>query len=62
MQVFVSLALGFMLVWDMPRIVRGADSLKASRLSPIFNEVAPVLAVFGKLFGKALEAQVGLGL
>ena len=30
-----------------------------SRLAPIYDEVAPVLGVFGKLFGKALEAQVG---
>lgn len=29
-----------------------------SRLAPIYDEVAPVLSVFGRLFGKALQAQV----
>jgi len=39
-------------------ISRGIASLKQSRLAPIYDEVAPVLGLFGKLFGKALEAQV----
>lgn len=58
-QIVVSLVLGFLVVWDMPHISAGVASLKSSRLSPIYNEVAPSLTVFGKLFGKALEAQVG---
>jgi hypothetical protein len=48
-----------MLVWDWTTISRGVSSLAHSRLAPIYNEVAPSIAVFGKLFGKALEAQVG---
>jgi hypothetical protein len=40
-------------------ICKGITSLKESRVGPIYMEVAPVLGVFGKLFGKALEAQVG---
>lgn len=59
-QIVVSLVLGFMLVWDMPSISSGMATLRNSRLAPFYNEVAPVLSVFGKLFGKALEAQVGL--
>ena len=31
----------------------------SSRLAPVYNEVAPVFGVFGRLFGKALEVQVG---
>ncbi len=50
-----------MLVWDAPVIMQGMASLRSSRLSPIYNEVAPVIGVFGKLFGKALEAQVRRG-
>ena len=46
-----------MLVWDLPAISAGVASLKVSRLSAIYDEVVPVFAVFGKLFGKALEAQ-----
>jgi hypothetical protein len=48
-----------MLVWDFPAIAQGVGSLAKSRLSPVYNEVAPVFAVFGRLFGRALEAQVG---
>ena len=40
-------------------ICKGVTSLKNSRVAPLYREVAPVLGVFGKLFGKALEAQVG---
>ena len=57
-QTIVSLVLAYMLVWDMPKIKDGVATLKSSRLAPVYNEVAPSLGVFGKLFGKALEAQV----
>ena len=54
----MSLILGFLFVWDMPRISRGISSLATSRLAPVYNEVAPMLLVFGQLFGKALQVQV----
>ena len=56
-QVGVSMVLSFMVVWDLPAISKGISSLQSSRLSAIYNEVAPSLAVFGMLFGKALQAQ-----
>ncbi len=56
-QVGVSLVLSFMVVWDLPAIGAGVSSLQTSRLAPFYNEVAPSLAVFGQLFGKALQAQ-----
>ena len=56
-QAIVSLVLGFMLVWDLPSIKKGVASLSSSRLAPVYHEVAPVLTVFGLLFGKALEVQ-----
>ena len=58
-QVGVSLVLSFMVVWDLEAITAGVSSLRSSRLAPFYNEVAPSLAVFGMLFGKALQAQVG---
>ncbi|KAI8469443.1 MAG: hypothetical protein J3K34DRAFT_423607 [Monoraphidium minutum] len=61
-QVFVALILGFFMLWDLPLISRGVASLKQSRLAPLYDEVAPVLGVFGKLFGKALEAQSRIAL
>lgn len=57
-QVGVSMVLSFMVVWDLPAISKGISSLQSSRLSAIYSEVAPSLAVFGMLFGKALQAQV----
>lgn len=59
-QVGVSMVLSFMVVWDLPAISKGISSLQTSRLSAIYNEVAPSLAVFGMLFGKALQAQESL--
>ena len=47
-----------MVVWDLPAIQRGVQSLKTSRIAPIYNTVAPSLEVFATLFGKALQAQV----
>ena len=52
------MVLSFMVVWDLPAISKGISSLQSSRLSAIYSEVAPSLAVFGMLFGKALQAQV----
>ncbi|CAL8468128.1 g7667 [Coccomyxa elongata] len=61
-QVGVSLVLSFMVVWDLPTISAGVSSLQTSRLAPIYNEVAPSVAVFGQLFGKALQAQARIAL
>lgn len=58
MQVSVSMVLSFMVVWDLPMIAAGVKSLESSRLSTIYSEVAPSVQVFGKLFGRALQAQV----
>ena len=61
-QVAVSLVLSFVVVWDLPTIAAGFRSLETSRLSPIYKEVAPSVAVFGQLFGKALQAQARIAL
>lgn len=37
-----------------------SQSLRTSRVATIYNTVAPSLEVFATLFGKALQAQVGL--
>jgi hypothetical protein len=37
-------------------------SLASSRLAAVYEEVAPPLAVFGQLFGKALQAQARIAL
>ncbi|CAM6009475.1 unnamed protein product [Sphagnum balticum] len=57
LQSLVSLIFSFMLVWDMPAIRRGVQSLKQSRLSIVYEEIAPVIGTFGAIFGKAMQAQ-----
>jgi predicted PurR-regulated permease PerM len=54
--------LGFFMLWDLPTIEQGVNSLRNSRLAPVHAELAPVLSVFGKLFGRALEAQARIAL
>ena len=51
-----------MFVWDLPAIQEGTASLRTSRLRNFYAEVAPTCTVFGTLFGKALQAQVGIAL
>lgn len=54
------MVLSFMILWDLTTICAGVTSLRTSRLAPVYEEIAPSFAVFGTLFGKALQAQVGL--
>ncbi|KAI7837146.1 hypothetical protein COHA_009023 [Chlorella ohadii] len=61
-QVGISLILSFMVVWDLPGIQRGVESLRTSRVAPIYNTVAPSLEVFATLFGKALQAQARIAM
>jgi predicted PurR-regulated permease PerM len=58
LQGLLSIVLSFIIVWDRNTVYSGAESLKASRLGWIYAEVAPALAAFGSLFGKALQAQL----
>lgn len=57
LQITISLILSFILVWDTPRISIGISTLKHSRLSVVYSEIAPKLQAFGYLFGKTLQAQ-----
>eukprot|EP00889_Picochlorum_renovo_P002369 jgi/Picre1/29399/NNA_004787.t1 len=61
-QLGVSFVLSFMMVWDLPRIAQGVESLKSSRIAPVYNTIAPSVKVFATLFGKALQAQSRIAL
>jgi predicted PurR-regulated permease PerM len=61
-QLGISLILSFMMMWDLPAINRGVESLKTSRVAPIYNTVAPSLEVFATLFGRALQAQARIAM
>jgi predicted PurR-regulated permease PerM len=62
--VFTLLALlfSFMLVWDRPRIGEEMARLRESRLGDFYDEVAPSIATFGRLLGRAFEAQTVIAL
>lgn len=62
LQVGVAMIFGFFMLWDLPTITAGVSSLSKSRLAPLYAELSPVMSVFGKLFGRALEAQARIAL
>lgn len=53
----LSLVFSFMIMWDFPVVVRGVRRLKTSRLSFMYDELAPVVTQFGSVLGKSFEAQ-----
>jgi predicted PurR-regulated permease PerM len=55
--VFLSIIFSLMLVWGLPDFRGGLDRLRASRLRDVYLEVGPSIAQFGRLLGRAFEAQ-----
>ncbi len=56
-QIALSLLLSFFITLDIPRIRRGILSLKQSRVEEFYEEIAPGLYNFGRLIGRAFQAQ-----
>ncbi|MBL8768471.1 MAG: AI-2E family transporter [Planctomycetes bacterium] len=54
----LSLLFSFLIVLDLPRLTAGARSLRDSRLRYVYDEVADSIVVFGRILGRALEAQL----
>jgi hypothetical protein len=44
LQCAVSLLFSFMIVWNLPTLQRGAKSLRTSRLSAVYEEIAPAVS------------------
>jgi len=61
-QVVISLIFSFMIVWDLPKIKLGLRELEHSRLGAAYVEVAPSIADFGVLLGRAFQAQTIIAL
>lgn len=57
LTVVMSLVFAFMIVWDAPRLSQGVEQLKHTRLGEVWLEVAPSIATFARLLGRAFEAQ-----
>lgn len=58
----VALIFSFMIVWDLPRLAKGVEHMERSRLGDVWVEVAPSIATFFRLLGKAFEAQTMIAL
>jgi predicted PurR-regulated permease PerM len=56
-QLALSLLLSFFITFDVPKLRKGIDKLKESRARDFYNEIAPGLISFGRLIGRAFQAQ-----
>ena len=56
-QFALSLLLSFFITFDLPRLRRGIQKLEQSRIRDFYHEIAPGLASFGRLIGRAFQAQ-----
>ena len=54
----MSLLFSFLIVLDLRKITRGVQGLKDTKLGFIYDEVADNIAGFGRVLGRALEAQL----
>jgi predicted PurR-regulated permease PerM len=53
----MSLLLSFFITFDLPKIRKGIQKLESSRFSDFYHEIAPSLATFGLIIGRAFQAQ-----
>jgi len=60
LQGVISLVFSFLILWDFSGVQRDVQRLNQTRLRPFMEELGPPLAAFGRLFGKALQAQCAI--
>jgi len=53
----VSIIISFIILWDLPRLGRGARTFAYGRTSEVYDEIAPGMVAFGRMLGRAFEAQ-----
>lgn len=56
-KALLSLLFSFMIMWDLPTLAAGVARLRESRVSWLYEELAPVVSKFGSVLGKSFEAQ-----
>ncbi len=61
-KALLSLIFAFMVIWDLPRVTRGVQSLRYSRLGFMYDDLAQPICQFGNVVGKAFEAQGAIAL
>ncbi|MFN2441542.1 MAG: AI-2E family transporter [Thermoanaerobaculia bacterium] len=57
LQFLLSIVFSFLILWDLPHLVRATTSLSSGRTSEIYVEIAPGMVAFGHMLGRAFEAQ-----
>jgi len=57
LQFLLSIVLSFLILWDLPSLERGVESLAAGRTAEVYAEIAPSITAFGVMLGRAFEAQ-----
>lgn len=57
LQFLLSIIFSFLILWDLPHLKRATASLSSGRTSDIYSEIAPGMAAFGHMLGRAFEAQ-----
>ena len=56
-QFLLSIVLSFLILWDLPSLERGVESLASGRTADVYAEIAPSISAFGMMLGRAFEAQ-----
>ena len=56
-QFLLSIVLSLLILWDLPSLERGVQSLATGRTSEVYAEIAPSITAFGVMLGRAFEAQ-----
>jgi predicted PurR-regulated permease PerM len=56
-QFLLSIVLSFLILWDLPSLERGVQSLANGRTAEVYAEIAPSITAFGVMLGRAFEAQ-----
>ncbi len=60
LQFFLSLVFSLLIVWDIPQLGSKFDALGQSRFGNLYREIAPSLAAFGSVLGRAFQAQAAI--
>jgi len=56
-QFLISIVLSFIILWDLPRLKESATAFAYGRTSEAYDEIAPGMVTFGRMLGRAFEAQ-----
>ncbi len=61
-QFLLSIILSFLILWDLPSLKNGVQSLAREKTAGVYAEIAPGMTAFGVMLGRAFEAQTGIAL